>query len=246
MSLWYEACFEVDDRDTDPFGQCRPSALMGFLQEAAVGASDALHVGRDELMEGYSALWMLARMRYRLTCPILRSDRLTVQTWHRGGRSALMYRDFDLFRDGVLVGEAVSAWVLADVETRRLLRMSLVTAFQNSDGGARCKSTQLKKIRVPDGLPLAERRRLGYSDADVNGHINNTRYADFACDALHLETLGEGRFPAEVQIGYLAESKPGECLRLYAGIREGLCYVRGLDLEDVPRFDAVLTLKDIT
>ncbi|NLF34351.1 MAG: acyl-ACP thioesterase, partial [Clostridiales bacterium] len=66
------------------------------------------------------------------------------------------------------------------------------------------------------------------------------------CDALHLETLGEGRFPAEVQIGYLAESKPGECLRLYAGTREGLCYVRGLDLEDVPRFDAVLTLKDIT
>ena len=71
MSVFYERSFRVDSRDVDPFNQCRPSALLGYLQEAATEAACALHVSREEMLERHNAFWMLARIWYRLDRPIL-------------------------------------------------------------------------------------------------------------------------------------------------------------------------------
>ena len=128
--MYHEATFQVGARDTDLFGQCRPSAMMDFLQEAATGAAVALHVSREEMLRSHGVFWMLARIWYRLDAPVYWNERLTVQTWHRGGsHGASMYRDFDLFRDGVRIGEGVSLWVLADAETRKLRRVSDLPEF---------------------------------------------------------------------------------------------------------------------
>ena len=73
------------------------------------------------------------------TAPCGGRRRLTVRTWHRGGKTALMYRDFDLLAGGVPVGEAVSAWVLAGVEDRKLLRLSQMRELEGTEGGGLCK-----------------------------------------------------------------------------------------------------------
>ena len=39
MSDVFEYHFTVGDRDADGFGLCRASALLGYLQDAAAGAS---------------------------------------------------------------------------------------------------------------------------------------------------------------------------------------------------------------
>ena len=178
--MYHEAAFRVGARDADIFGQCRPSAMMDFLQEAATGAAIALHVSREETLRDYGAFWMLARIWYRLEEPVLWDDRLTVQTWHRGdGHGPSMYRDFDIFRAGRRIGEGVSIWVLADAETRRLRRVSELPGFRETTGGERCKSRMLSKLRPPVPLETAGTRQLGYSDCDVNGHVNNIHYADY-------------------------------------------------------------------
>ena len=56
----YECEYTVDSRDIDPWYHCRPSGLMGMLQEAATQAACALHVSRDEMLERYNSFWMLA------------------------------------------------------------------------------------------------------------------------------------------------------------------------------------------
>ena len=244
--MYHEAAFRVGARDADIFGQCRPSAMMDFLQEAATGAAIALHVSREETLRDYGAFWMLARIWYRLEEPVLWDDRLTVQTWHRGdGHGPSMYRDFDICRAGRRIGEGVSIWVLADAETRRLRRVSELPGFRETTGGERCKSRMLSKLRPPVPLETAGTRQLGYSDCDVNGHVNNTRYADFACDAIALERLGSGLFVSQVQIGYLKECLPGERLTLSAGRLDGTFYVQGDGEEGRARFDAALTLTPL-
>ena len=114
----YECEYMVDSRDIDPWYHCRPSGLMGMLQEAATQAACALHVSRDEMLERYNSFWMLARLWYRLDVPLSWGDTVHIRTWHRGGRGASTYRDFDLFVNGQPVGEAVSTWVLADAATQ--------------------------------------------------------------------------------------------------------------------------------
>lgn len=73
----YECEYMVDSRDIDPWYHCRPSGLMGMLQEAATQAACALHVSRDEMLERYNSFWMLARLWYRLDVPLSWGTRYT-------------------------------------------------------------------------------------------------------------------------------------------------------------------------
>ena len=243
--MYYEKEYLVDSRDIDPWYHCRPSGLLGALQEAAVEAACELHASREEMLNKYHCFWMLARMWYRLDRPLCWGERVTVRTWHRGARGASTYRDFDLFADGRPVGEAVSTWVLADVDTHRLFRMSGLEEFQGTDGGPLCKEKTLSGLRLPQNMEKAEDRLMHYSDTDVNGHVNNVRYVDFLCDALHMENLGPDRFVSSLQVGYLAECRAGETLELYTGRADGLWYVRGTDAAGKHRFDGAAELGDV-
>lgn len=107
------------------------------------------------------------------------------------------------------MGEAVSTWVLADAATHRLARMSRITEFQDTDGGPLCKERTLSRVRLPETMEHADSRAMHYSDTDVNGHVNNVRYVDFLCDALHMERLGPSRFVSSLQVGYLARVRGG-------------------------------------
>ena len=98
----------------------------------------------------------------------------------------------------------------------------------------------LQKLSAPEGMALTEERRLHYSEADINGHVNNARYADFACDTLDMDRLEQDRFLSQMQIGYLAECRPGDLLTLETGEQEDGVYVRGTDQEGKSRFEAAL------
>lgn len=245
MAVFYENKYMVDSRDVDPFGFCRPSALLGILQEGATAASEAIHISRKDIGQRYNAFWMLARIWYRLDRPLRWGEEILVKTWHRGGRGAAMYRDFDLTVDGEIVGEAVSTWVMARLDTHKLIRLSDISEFAGTEGGTLCKDKLLYKLRLPEELHFAEGRRLSYSDADMNGHVNNARYADFACDALGMENLGKDHFVSSLQMGYLAQCLPGEELMLLTTEEDGIYYVRGGDREGKHRFEAALNMTQL-
>jgi len=243
--MYYEQSFTVDSREVDLTGRARPSAVMGYLQEAATGAGLALGVSSPEVLEKYHARWLVVRAWYRLDEPLDWNDTVTVRTWHRGGRLASSYRDFDLVRDGRQIGEAVTLWVLSDVDSGKLVPMGHLPEYQGTDGGELCKGISLHKLRLPAGLPNREERPLRYSDTDYNGHVNNNRYADFACDALHLEALLPGRYVRECRLSYLDQCMAGERLTLETGDQDGVLYARGLGPAGDERFACSVTLGDM-
>ena len=245
MDCFYEYQTKIGSREVDGQGHCRPSALLGELQEAAVLAAEEGGFGREHTIREYGAFWMLARIWYRLERPVSMDDALTVRTWHRGGTGASMYRDFDLYIDGAPAGEAVSVWVLADVKSRRLLRLRDVSILEGTSGGTLCKDMLLPRLRLPGELAGAERRTLHYSDTDINGHVNNTHYADFACDSLHLERLGRGKFVRSFQIGYVGECRAGEVLWVDTAARGDRLFARGRGEGGDERFDFTLTLDGL-
>ena len=246
MSLWYEMTLPIDSRDVDGKGVCKASALLGHLQEAATQAAEHGGFSREVITREHGAFWMLTRVWYRLERPLRWEEELTIRTWHRGGRGASTYRDFDLFVNGQPVGEAVSTWVLADAATHKLARMGRITEFQGTDGGPLCKERTLSRVRLPETMEHADSRAMHYSDTDVNGHVNNVRYVDFLCDALHMERLGPSRFVSSLQVGYLAECMAGETIELYTGQAGGLWYVHGADQAGKSRFDSAVELAELT
>lgn len=242
--MYFEGSYPIDSRDVDPWNHCRASGLMGILQEAAVAAACELHASRQEMLDKYNLFWMLARMWYRLDRPLGWNEKLTIRTWHRGGSGASCYRDFDLFVDGEPVGEAVSVWVLADADTHRLARMGRIEEFQGTGGGGLCKGRTLSRFKLPE-MTEADHRVMHYSDTDINGHVNNVRYADFICDAIRMDRLGQDSYVSALQVDYLAECMAGETITLLTGGQDGLRYVQGADETGKSRFEGVVTLTPL-
>ena len=108
MSLWYEMTLPIDSRDVDGKGVCKASALLGHLQEAATQAAEHGGFSREVITREHGAFWMLTRVWYRLERPLRWEEELTIRTWHRGGRAATLYRDYDLYVGREPVGECVS------------------------------------------------------------------------------------------------------------------------------------------
>ncbi len=245
MGTFYEGQFRVDSRDVDLFNQCRPSALLGILQEAATQAALALGASGPEVLAKYNCLWMVTRSWVELDAPLRWNDLVDVKTWHRGASGASSYRDFDLFRDGKAVGQGSTLWVMVDADSRKLFRMKELAEFQGTDGGELCKSVKLHRIPMPEEFDNRVRRDLRYSDTDINGHVNNIHYADFACDSLHLEELGRGKFVRSLQIGYVNECRAGETIWVDTAARGDELLARGSGEDGVERFEFSLTLADL-
>ena len=153
-----------------------------------------------------------------------------------------MYRDFSLEAGGELVGEAVSLWVVADFATHSLLRIGALLPGTEKSAVIDGKGTSLPRLKLPADMEEAGIRTMRYSDADVNGHVNNARYADILCDTISLDKQ-EGMYPNRMQIGYLAECRPGEEIGLGTGRTGNLWFIKGADQSGKARFEGSLTLE---
>ena len=85
---------------------------------------------------------------------------------------------------------------------------------------------------------------MRYSDTDVNGHMNNMRYADVACDALGLETM-DGVSPSQMQINFLQECRAGQTLKVFGKWEQDTAFARGTDAAGKPRFDVCIGFSPV-
>lgn len=239
MNEIYERTFSITSSEVDVYGNCRPAALLSFFQDLANEHSVLCGTDRDYLVEEYGAFWMLVRVWFHLERPLKTGENLTIRTWQRGAGGLIIYRDFDLLADGVPVGEAVSAWVVAELESRKMLRPDRVRRIADAPAPEQVKNRQLKLIRTPKQLSQAYIRTIRYSDLDVNGHMNNTKYADVIQDAFQVEEL-EGRFVSEMQLNYSMECLAGETLEIFRGAEGESCYVDGRGEDGARRFESLL------
>lgn len=239
MNEIYTKTYTIDTTHVDQMNNIRPAVLLDFFQDMATEHAVLMGLTRDYLVEHYNACWIVVRNWYRLKKPLKLSDTLTIKTWHRGASPLLVYRDFDLYVGEELVGEAVAAWIIADVASRKMLRPSSIDAVVNSPVPEKVKNIKLKNIRRPEGLEQVYTRMVRYSDLDVNGHMNNTRYADLILDAFTPEEM-EGRYIRELELNYSQECKWGETMEIARKLDGDFCYIDGCCGDTTRRFESNL------
>ena len=209
-------------RDCDLGGLWRPSAILTAMQETAGAHSHALGCGRQTLVKN-GIVWVLTRCEVRMDREAHIGDRLSIETFPLPLRRWFFPRYF-VFRDaaGEQLGAAGTLWVLFDLEKRCMVAPGEVAKAipDNSD--------LVPPLGVPGPVPRltgaeTERMRMPvYSELDVNGHVNNARYADWLCDALGVEAMRDYRVKT-MRLSYAAEIRPGQEMRLRL-TRDGLAY----------------------
>ena len=209
-------------RDCDLGGLWRPSAILTAMQEVAGAHSHILGCGRETLVK-QGIVWVLTRCEVRMDREAHLGETVSIETFPMPLRRWFFPRYF-VFRDaaGAALGAASTLWVLFNLEKRCMVAPGEVAKAipDNSD--------LTPPLGVPGPVPrltgetAASARTPVYSELDVNGHVNNARYADWLCDALGLETLRDLRV-RDMRLSYAAEIRPGQEMDLTL-VRDGLAF----------------------
>jgi len=212
MDAQHHETYTVSLSDCDASGRLRPSSLLIHVQEAGERHAASYGLSRAELV-AQGMFWVLYRQRVVMRSYPTFGDALRLTTWPGAVEGPVFPRYFCIERaDGTLVCEAVTSWVLVNLQTRRPLRPSmLVTPIPVC---ARPAPLPLPGMLRLENARAVEKRPVRYSDLDINGHMTNTRYIDWVCDLLDLDALAR-RGLAEWQVNFIAEAKPGDLLELF-------------------------------
>lgn len=212
--------------------------LLTALEWAAEAHADHLGIGRAQMLERYAAVWMIARVWFLLETPLDVRKPLTVRTWSRGVTGAVCYRDFDLFQAGQLVGEAVEAWTVVELEKRKLLNMRQIPELRRLQPPERCKSKKLSHMAPPEALQPLGAVTVCQKDIDRNGHLNNANYLAYGRSMLPPEF--SKRVIQELRVDYSRECFAGDTLRYQGAVDESRIWLQGIGRQNLPSHELEL------
>lgn len=212
--------FHIPCYNTDMSWRLKPSSFMDLAQEAANLHATILGFGYDELIAAKTA-WVLSRMRVVFVDPPKWREEMTLATWHKGMERLFFMRDFLMTdKEGNPRVKATTSWLVLNLETRRLVRDP-----QLLDEGTTCSENVLDrpadKVAMPKDteVNLVMEHEVAYSDLDMNGHVNNAMYMQWAMNAVNYE-ISSVRPLKEFTINFNHEIKPQEIVSVYKAIVE--------------------------
>lgn len=226
--------------DFDCRRQLLPSAVLGLFQDAAGKHATELGVGYDAML-ARKILWVLVRVRYQVEKMPPLYSRVRVTTWPLPSGKASCRRDY-LIEDenGNLYIRGTSDWAFIHSEERRLLPVGDVYPLE-----VLCSDMAFgdKTRKLPDFEPQGEAYIVtpGFCDLDMNGHVNNTKYANFVLDAV---VPREGEEIDTFQIDFRKEVMAGSRLSVLSRRGDGEIAAKGLDEDGTVHFVCQMSLKD--
>lgn len=218
----YRETLPIRTCDCDMMGTWRPSAILTAMQEIAGAHSEALGCGRNALLQN-GIVWVLTRSEVKMDRYPVIGDRVQAETFPMANRRWFFPRYY-LFKNaqGDALGCAATLWALLDIRERRMVPPGDVAACIPDNSDLTAPMGLPGTVDVVAGEETVRSRMPAYFDLDVNGHVNNTRYADWACDALGIEEM-RANCLASFRVNYDAEVLPHQEIKIHTQ-RDGLYF----------------------
>jgi len=213
MNQAYTEVFTVCATDCDANKRMRPSALFVAMQEGGERHAVSMGLGYDDMMQR-GLFFVLARIHVRFERAPRFGEKVVHTTWP-GMSNRFFCPRFHTFalEDGTPLATAGALWVILDTKTRKIVS-PLAAALPFPDTSDLPAAIELP-TRIPHLGPSASTdvRRPVYSDYDVNGHINNTRYIGWLCDTLGNKLLNK-YYLGDLVVGYEKEIRSDDPLSI--------------------------------
>jgi len=208
--------FRIRSSEIDLRGQATLPALVSYMQEAAWENTASLGISMYDLLE-QGLTWVLQRLRLEMLRYPQHRERIRVETWASGYERVFLYRDFRFYsEDGSLLGQATSVWLVMDVVRRRLVAVpGFVKALAEVPDQEPLPFARGKLPQLPEAL-YGMQVPVRWHDIDLNRHVTNTRYLQWALDTLPHEVLGQNQLQG-LDIIFKAESMLGDTVIAQAG-----------------------------
>lgn len=223
MNKIFEDTYRLRAADFDRWSRLRPASIMDLFQDIAGRHANELGVGIATLGPKNLA-WVIVKLRFRVLRDCKMYDSVRVRTWPLPPERIGYRREYLITDDaGESIVEGSSEWVLMDFESRKIVPGGSIYPL---DEFCMVKNYEDRFPRTRGFEAQGDAYTLTppWSDFDVNGHVNNTKYANFVLDAV---APGEGQRIRELRMEYHREVLPGEKLHILTRREGGALYARG-------------------
>ena len=244
--IWTQE-YDVNTIVLDPFKRVSLVGILNFLQDIAWIHAEHLGWGYDDLI-AKQTIWVLSRQKLVMHDWPMWEDKVTINTWPRRSGAIMALREFEILAGGRKVGECSTSWLVLDWNSRKVQKLDrIMSGIVSRDDGV----LDIAAERVPPRSGLAEiaRFEVRNSDLDVNGHVNNTRYAQWVTDTMSADEL-KNYAVAEYEVNFLAETGVGDTVAIESEIGTPAAdgshcrhYQGRKTSEEKPAFTARLTLR---
>ena len=206
----YQEKIPVKSYQTNQYGKASIASLFNMLIEAAWAHAQVMDWGYDSL-KNHHLFWVLSRMFFQVEKYPAWQDQITLSTWSAGTDGMYAYREYILEdQQGEILLRASSAWLILDMETRRIFRLSEYrSTFPKLIVNNACRNPKRIKPGIhPENMKFYP---VLFSDLDINQHFNSVKYVERVLDDFGVDFLNRHE-PAELEVNYLKEGQAGDSI----------------------------------
>ncbi|MBQ4556621.1 MAG: hypothetical protein IJA60_03115 [Clostridia bacterium] len=229
---------EINNYDVDMHGIMRPTQLIAKLEEIGSHQMAQYPPSNDDLRKEGKG-FILSRVVMSIHMDIHEGDDAVGETWATDSRGLSFARCYCLNIGGEIAAKVYTVWALLDINEKKLIR---VEEYPRQLGGAAdpCFDMSLSiRVRMPKADEFEEiaKRKVYYSDTDLNRHMNNTKYLNMFCDFV---PDIENKSLKGINISYISEAPLGEELTVMHKELDGVHYFKTIRTDGKTNCEAVL------
>ncbi len=177
--------------DIDQHHKLRVQSVARFFQEIAVFHSTSVGAGPDILAEK-GVGWFLNRLEIEFfRYPLLGED-IKITTWSRGFKRHKAYRDYLIKSSQGEIARGSSIWLFFDFDRQRISKVPARISDLYEVDKEKYFDKEIDDWKTCGRIDPEKQMdiSLRYSDFDVNGHVNNTKYLGFL-ETLYHQTIND-------------------------------------------------------
>lgn len=213
------------ESDYDVSKEVKIHRIMEFMQDLATTHADKLGFGWDD-MDANGLFWVVSKVKIVFHRKVDRGvRRFKLYTWPVSQGRAYIERRFEAADEqGINLFSATTLWMILDRDTRAIAPRETVAKYYKADfDDSPCGAdVNFSRIRRDGGYLLNYERTIRRTDLDINRHVNNTNYVNYA-----LDVLDDTDEISQVEITYNRELKPNDVIAVYSKREDGCVLVSG-------------------
>ena len=182
MAMTFKQELHIPSYAVGADNRLRLSALLQLQQEIGERQMDE-HGMSFSVLRARGIAFVVTRLRSHVTRLPEMGEKVIFTTWHRDIKGVQFFRCYTMTDEqGNPLIDSVTAFALVDTEHHRLLRPDALADLGWPNQPDCVNNCPDPGREVPPPLVEVAAFRPRWSELDPNGHVNNTRYADYLCD----------------------------------------------------------------
>jgi acyl-ACP thioesterase len=193
----------------DAGGRASLQSICNYLQEIA--GMNAAKLGFSvEAMFKHGLTWVLSRLHLQMHKYPRWGETIAVETWPSVMSGLFALREFIIrdARDDV-IGLATTSWMTMDLKTKKAIEIPDFITSSRPQNTNRALEDNFRKLPEAPEYESELAFNVRRSDLDINQHVNNVNYIEWAIESIPVAYLRE-HYISALEISYRAEAHYGD------------------------------------